>query len=229
MDIKKINKNQVDYYGDLFEKYSGTPMAVSSESEAHKKMRFEKIAAFIEKGVDTSLHDIGMGVGSFYEYLKDQNGFNNLKYSGSDILEEYVRTAQKKYPECDFYLRDIADKKIDESYDYVIMSGVFHQRRDVGINEWLWFSRELIRNAFSMANKSLVVNFVSGYVDYYQPNIYYCDLMRFINFVFEELSRFFVVDHCYPLYEFTVCISKEKHIMKKYPQKEFTKYFSNAK
>lgn len=229
MSIKKIYENQIEYYRDLFEKYKGLPMAVSSESIAHKELRFSKIISFIEKNKNISVHDIGMGVGSFYEYIKKIREFRNVEYSGSDIFEGYVKEARNKYPECLFYLRDITLEKVNENYDYVILSGVFHQRREIGIKEWTVFSRKLIKNAFEICKRGLIVNFVSNYVDYYQPNIYYCDLSRFIGFVEEELSRYFIVDHCCPLYEFTVFVCKEDYIREKYHQQEFVKYYIDKK
>ena len=105
------------------------------------------------------------------------------------------------------------------------MSGVFHQRRDTSIPQWERFSQSLLKNSFKMANKGIAFNFISPFVDFYQEEVYYCNLPKLLNFINDELSRFMQVDMSYSLYELTVYVFQEDYIRTRFPQNEFKRYF----
>ena len=223
--MKKIRESQKNYFRYLLAKNPGTPMAVSSESWAHKELRFGQISRIFEDDNNFTIHDVGMGLADYYAYL--QNTFPDLtfEYSGTEILPEFYEEASRRFPSCKFYIRDIAEQSYDDCYDYVVMSGLFHQRRNISIHEWEAFTHNLISNAFQMCKKAVGFNFISPFVDYYQTEVYYCNLPKLLNFINDELSRFFVINHNYALFEFTAFVYKECYIASSYPQPEFRKYF----
>jgi len=233
MNENKTRESQERIYRDLYEKHTDTPKAVSSESWEHKFLRYKNICKIFyddeewvtDSGGRISLHDIGMGVADLYAYIKNQFGDKKICYSGSDILEEFVMCAKRRYPEFDFYHRDIAEATFDDKYDYLVMSGVFHQRQDIIIKDWENFSQRIIKNAFSMCKKGVAFNFISPFVDFYQTQVYYCNFPKLLNFINDNLSRFFEIKHNYALYEFTVCVYQEAYIKTKHHQPEFQKYF----
>jgi hypothetical protein len=217
--------NQERIYRELFEKHKGTTMAVSSESPAHKRMRFERIAGVFANDNDFSVHDVGMGIADLNAYLLETMPDKKFTYSGTEILPEYVDAARERFPELEFMHRDVAEVLPADRHDYVVMSGVFHQRRESSIREWEAFSQQIIRNAFHMANKGIAFNFISPFVDFYQTQVYYCNLPKLINFINDDLSRFFEIRHDYALFEFTVYVYKEPYMLERFPQPEFRKYF----
>jgi hypothetical protein len=218
-------KAQENLYRELFINHKGTPMATSSESWEHKKLRFSQLAEIFLQEDKIEVHDVGMGTGSFYEFLIDYFPGRKISYSGTEILNEYVIECQKNFLDSSFYCRDLAEKKGDDMYDYLILSGIFHQRRNSTIKEWESFSQSILKNSFEMAVKGIAFNFISPFVDFYQTEVYYCNLPKLLNFINDELSRFFTIRHNYALFEFTVFVYKEKHIKSIYPQTEFQKYF----
>mgnify|MGYP003575259216 CR=1 FL=1 len=226
--INSTRLSQQQVYLNLYEGYKGTPMAVSSESLAHKALRFSQIASIFKDEDDISVHDIGMGIADFYQFLLEKSPGKKISYSGTEILPEFVAESSNRFPECKFYLRDVAEQAFDDHYDYVVMSGVFHQRRDSTIPEWERFYQELLVNAFSMCRKGLAFNFISPFVDFYQTEVYYCNIYKLLNFLTEKLSRFFTIQHNYALFEFTVFVYKEEFVLEKHPQAEFRKYFKTA-
>ena len=218
-------KIQEKHYRELFQKHRGTTMAVSSESPAHKELRFEHIAEIFENDDEFSVHDIGMGISDFYSFLEKKFSNKKINYSGSDILKEFVDESVSRYPNLDFYHRDISVEKVSDKYDYVIMSGLFHQRRESSIREWEKFACNIIRNAFEMSQKGIAFNFISPFVDFYQTEVYYSNLVKIINFINDDLSRFFEIKHHYALFEYTVFVFTKDYIKSQHPQKEFQKYF----
>jgi len=76
-----------------------------------------------------------------------------------------------------------------------------------------------------MSRKGIAFNFISPFVDFYQTEVYYSNLLKIINFINDELSRFFVLKHHYALFEYTVFVFQEDYIRPQYSQIEFQKYF----
>ena len=213
------------HFAELFHRHVGTPMAVSSESAAHKQLRYDRLTRILPAKGAVSVHDVGMGMGALGEYLIEQRGDLQLEYSGSDIVPEYVDHCRKHFPDCSFHLRDLAESAASEQYDYVLMSGVFHQMRETPRADWEAFAQTLIANCFKMSRVGVAFNFVSEFVDFHQPHVYYCDLSKLLHFVNGRLSRFFTLDHAYPLFEFTVFVYHESHIAAMNTEPEFQKYF----
>lgn len=223
--MEDIAHIQEAYYSKLYNDYKGTPMAVSSESLKHKELRYKNISGVFGEEDSFSLHDVGMGLGDYYGFLNKYYSDRKIIYSGSDILQDYVIESSRRFPDRKFYLRNLATSLAEDKYDYLILSGVFHQRRDTSIKNWEQYMQILISNCFAMSNKGIAFNAVTQFVDYYQPNIYYCNIHKLIEFINHRLSRFFTLKHDYALYELTVYVYKEEYIQHKYNEKEFEKYF----
>lgn len=203
-------------------------MAVSSESAAHKRLRYEQLARVFSDDDCFSVHDIGMGLGDFYDYIQREHAGRTVAYSGSEILQEFCVDARKRFPNVNVLQRDLSDAVFADRYDYVVLSGVFHQRRSTTIPEWELYWQRLLYNAFTMCNKAVAFNFVSPFVDFYQAEVYYCNIHKLIGFVVDHLSRFFEINHAYALYEFTVFVYRPDYIKGRHGQPEFQKYFKGG-
>lgn len=221
----KTRPSQEKIYKELYEQHKGTPMAVSSESWNHKHTRFNMVCDILRNDDNITVHDVGMGIADMGAFIKNQFPEKNIQYSGTEILEEYVKEAEERFPASKFYTRDVAEQSFDDHYDYLLLSGVFHQRRDSPIRDWEKFSQQILKNAFKMCNKGIAFNFISPFVDFYQTQVYYANLPKLINFINDDLSRFFEIRHNYALFEFTVYVYKEEYIKTQYIQPEFQKYF----
>mgnify|MGYP005864441023 CR=1 FL=1 len=164
--MKKVRKAQEEIYRELYNKHKGSPMAVSSESKAHKKLRFDMISRIFRDDNKFSLHDIGMGIGDYYEYLLDYHGEKKIEYSGSEILRQFCDEAENRFPDINFFHRDIAEQPFDEAYDYLIMSGLFHQRRETKFKNWEDVADNILYKSFLRCKKGIAVNFISPFVDF---------------------------------------------------------------
>lgn len=224
----KTRESQENIYRELYEKHKGTPMAVSSESVNHKQKRFEMICGiFADDNEPVTVHDVGMGLADLGKYIQANFPDKHIEYSGTEILDEYVNEARLTFPDSVFYNRDLAESDFQDRYDYLLLSGVFHQRRESSIRDWEKFSQNILRNTFKMCTKGIAFNFISPFVDFYQTQVYYANLPKLINFINDDLSRFFEIKHNYALYEFTVYVYQEAYIKEKSPQPEFQKYFKS--
>ena len=201
-------------------------MATSSESLEHKKLRFSMISETFSNDNDFSIHDVGMGLAQFYDFFKNKYPDKHFEYSGTEIVPEYFDNCKEKYPDLSFYLRNLAETIITEQYDYVIMSGVFHQIRETKRKEWEFYIQKLLTNSFVGVKKAMVFNVVSPFVDFYQTQVYYCNLSKLLNFINDDLSRFWTIKQNYPLFEMTITVYNQDYIKLLYPQLEFKKYWS---
>ena len=74
----------------------------------------------------------------------------------------------------------------------------------------------------------MAFNLISPYVDFYQTEVYYANIQKYLNFIVSDLSRFFEIHHNYALFEMTIFVYKEEYIKSNHPESEFQKYFSQG-
>lgn len=82
---KSIAQLQADYYGNLFEKHGPGVDAVASGQQVYKDLRYEKLSRLFCGDDLFSIHDVGFGIGHYYEYLKSRFPEKNIIYSGSEV------------------------------------------------------------------------------------------------------------------------------------------------
>ncbi len=227
MDYNEIVRNQREHWQKLATEFAGSVHAVGSESMAHKHLRYEKISELFEDEHDFSVHDIGPGIGDFYEYLRTRFAGRECDYSASEITPEYCEIAHQRFPDISFYNRDILAKPVDEIYDYVVLSGVFHQQGSVRHREWVSYMKALLEGAWAMARRGIAFNVLSSHADFYKPGNYYADLTEIQLYLMRRFSRFSRVDQSYPLFEATFLVYKPEYVRKRYPQSEFGRYMQN--
>jgi len=225
MANNKVSNTQKEYYGALYKKYKYSPKAVASAKQIYKELRYEKLSRIFEKDNEFTIHDVGMGLGHYYEYLKKRYARKKYEYSGTEVVKKFCEYCKKRYPEAKFCYRDIASKSYMDKYDYLIFGGTFYHPCNTTRKEWEKYMFSMLKNAFAMANKGIAFNCITELCDYYERGLYYCNIAKMINYINDNLSRYFIIEHAYPLYELTVYVYRESHIKKMYPHRDFNKYF----
>src|SRR5437016_1550551 len=109
-------------YRGLFQKYGDAPEATQLSLEG-KRFRYRKLMDIADLR-NRRILDLGCGIGDFYPFLIEK--FGDLDYTGIDIVPEMVDHAARKYPRARFLCRDLFKDDLDETYDYVLSSGVFN-------------------------------------------------------------------------------------------------------
>ena len=218
MNLDKITQDQRNHWKSMAYSNAGSVAAVGSESLAHKHLRYEKLLALIPDKNNFTLHEVGPGVCDFYGYLKSSYpNASSIVYSASEITSEYCDIARKTYPGIEIYNRDIlSGGAADEKYDYLILSGVFHQLGNASHRHWIEYMQELLLTAWGLTNKALVFNVLTSYADFYKPGNFYANLTELQCYVVRRLSRFLKMDCSYPLFEATISVFRSEFIEKKY-------------
>lgn len=218
-----IVKKQQQVYTKQFLKHGDSPEGTFNQNDVIQTLRFDRlIREFNFDGTTAELHDVGCGICDLYEYLKSRKV--EVKYSGTDVVPEMKALAIKKYPTMEFHVQDIINTEIKKQYDYVTLAGVFNLPGDVNREDWAKFCIEMILKMFEMCKKAISFNFLSTKADFYHPDMYYASPSQIFDFCTSNLSRHVVVDHSYPLHEFTVTVYKTEDIRERFFDEALKKY-----
>lgn len=197
--------------------------AVGSESMEHKNLRYALVSKVFEDERDFSLLDVGAGVGDYYGFLKQAHPDRNIRYFGLDIVPEFRLLAERRYPGIQMSGADVLSDDIGR-YDYVVMSGLFHQRGDCTETEWTRFMHQMLERAFAISNEGVVFNVISHHAEFRREGNFYVNVGQIVDWLASTLSRFYWVSHASPLFEATVAVYKADVVRGKYPSDTFARY-----
>lgn len=156
-----------------------------------------------------TLLDFGCGASHLYDYLQ-RSRFVGLEYHGLDASAEFCALSLKKYPQNDYVCLDvIAEPERLGEFDYVVMNGVFTEKRDLTFEEMFEYFKQVLRLVFPKVRCGLAFNVMSKAVDWEREDLFHLPTDTLIAFLVGELSRNFVIRNDYGLYEYTVYVYRE--------------------
>jgi cyclopropane fatty-acyl-phospholipid synthase-like methyltransferase len=222
---KDIIEAQLKVYRDNFIKHGDSPLGTRQNNRETQFLRFERLVKNVEFTRDEkiSIHDIGSGLCDMNEFLEAKQ--LNCTYSGTEIVQEMIDVAQKKFPTIELFNRDILKEEIKDTYDYVVSSGMFNMPGNVPEEDWKNFVFSIIKKMFSMCTKAISFNLLTTHKTFTDPSLFYLSPEEVLSMCMKELSRFVTIDHSYALYEYTVTVHKKEHLKTTYESDFFSKYF----
>ena len=207
--MKKNYKEIVDHYENCLLLHGDNHLGVDWPNEEDAIKRYGIMLDVIrDQSVNNSVLDFGCGTAHLLEYIHS-NEIGNINYSGLDISPLFVQKAAEKFPETVFYESDILDNKNDlPSFDYIILNGVFTEKRNLTQAEmWKYFC-ELITAVFEKCDKGIAFNVMSKNVDWEREDLFHLSIDILTKFLCDNLSRNFIIRNDYGLYEYTVYLLK---------------------
>lgn len=153
---------------------------------------------------NSSILDVGCGLGAFYDYLLEIHP--KVNYAGTDINHNMVIGALERHPDISFIHADIvtqSEKLKNKMFDYVFLSGALNLSEDKHED----IIGEVMRSMFSLANKGVGINFLSIFSDYFSPGEYYCNPEKILKLAFSITSKV-ALRHDYMPHDFTVYLYK---------------------
>ncbi len=216
MDYLKI----VNHYEKCFEQHGDSPKGVDWTREDQVDTRYQVMLELIqyrEKSANVNqpvdLLDYGCGLSHLYEYIK-KHKLNRLSYSGLEISPTFYEASKVKYPKNHYYLLDILsqvdEKKLDRTFDYIVMNGVFTEKRELSHEQMFDYFKQVMRKVYPLANKGIAFNLMSKQVDWEKEFLFHVPLDDLAFFLTKELTRDFVIRNDYGLYEYTVYVYKNE-------------------
>jgi SAM-dependent methyltransferase len=196
--------NVTSFFGGLVDQYGYDLRSLDFGARESQLKRFEVIAQYLPD-TEFSLLDVGCGFAELADFLESQ-GFK-VKYRGIDLTPQMIEQASKRRPDLNLMSGNIVDGVIDDTFDYVISSGIFYM---MGENaEQLMM--ELVQKMFSMARRRVIFNTISTWADRTQPGEFYADPLRTIS-ACREITRNMVFRHDYMPHDFTIVLNKPGHL-----------------
>jgi SAM-dependent methyltransferase len=203
----KFDVNEIiSYYRSKLQEFGSSAKGMDWKNEETQYLRFDIISRYIDFSSKPSVLDVGCGNGEFLNYC-NLKGLP-VKYVGLDVIPEMVELTRKRFGNESAILGNILSLSNALQFDYVIASGTFNAKLTASEDMWREYFFENIRSMFGQSVRATVFNCMSHHVDYRYDRLYYATEEEISNFAIKNLSRKYIIDHSYPLFEMTIAIIK---------------------
>lgn len=202
----------VKHYEECLARHGDTHLGVDWPNAQDAKKRYSVMLGVIRRKDESepiSLLDFGCGASHLYEYLHAHQQIN-FHYTGLDVSTTFCDLSRNKYPKNDYLCIDVlAEPERLGEYDYVVMNGVFTEKRELDFDEMFEYFKQVLRVVFSKTRRGIAFNVMSKAVEWERNDLFHVPADLLITFLVSELSRHFVIRNDYGLYEYTVYVYKE--------------------
>ena len=213
MEEKKY-LNIVSHYEACLEQYGDSHLGVDwpKAEDVHKRHRVMLDVIRPEsRGTKVSLLDFGCGAAHLNEYILEQ-GLLQIEYAGLDLSEKFVQLARSKFPANSFFLMDLLESDASlPMFDYIVLNGVFTEKRELAFDEMLVYFKELLPRVFAHARVGMAFNVMTKHVDWERHDLFHLPFDTLAAFLKTELTRHFVFRNDYGLYEYTTYVYRESN------------------
>jgi SAM-dependent methyltransferase len=209
--MKPTYKEIAKHYEDCLKKHGDNHLGMDWPRKEDADTRYQVMLDIIYFNKDTapenSLLDFGCGTGHMLSYIGEKN--ISVNYSGLDISPLPIEMATRKYPDVAFYCLDVLEEKQKlPKFDYIVMNGVFTEKRQLTFEDmWDFFCR-MLQYVFERSNKGVAFNVMSKNVAWEREDLFHVPQDMLTRFLCEKLSRNYIIRNDYGLFEYTVYIYK---------------------
>jgi SAM-dependent methyltransferase len=198
----------IEYYRSKLAEHGPGARGMDWKDQNSQQLRFEVIARHIDFSRAPSILDVGCGSGGFLEHCRECG--HEIDYLGIDVCPEMVAVCRGLHGDQSARQATAGDLEAwDEQYDYVIASGTFNAKLDAEEAEWQDYFHGSILAMFRVCRVAVIVNMMTSFVDYRYDRLYYATPQEIATLAVTKMSRRFVIDHNYPLYEMTAAIYRQ--------------------
>ena len=200
----------IEHYENCLARHGDTHLGVDWPNQHDTEKRYRVMLEVVRdecKGL--TLLDFGCGASHLYPYLLNSR-YAALEYHGLDASRAFCELSLSKYPRNDYTCLDVleAPERLGE-FDYVVMNGVFTEKRELSFDKMFEYFQRVLRVVFPKVRSGLAFNVMSKAVDWERNDLFHLPADLLIAFLTKELSRHFVIRNDYGLYEYTVYVYKE--------------------
>jgi len=201
----------VAHYEDCLARHGDTHLGVDWPNREDALKRYRVMLDLIgptAPGERTSLLDFGCGASHLYEYMIER-GLTGIEYSGLDLSEPFIALSREKFPQNTYHWMDaLGPGAILPASDYVVMNGVFTEKREMTFDAMLAYFKRLTGLVFASARVGIAFNVMSKQVEWERDDLFHLPLDTLADFLTSELSRNFIIRNDYGLYEYTTYVYK---------------------
>lgn len=189
-------------YQKSFAKHGAKPQALQWLSSEAAQVRYQNLLADLKLD-GKSILDIGCGFGDIIPHI--QAKAKKFRYLGIDIVPEFIKVAQNRYPNCQFQQGDYT--KIISPHDIILCSGVLNNK--VTGNQYQ-YRQNAINIMFDHAQEALAFNMAGSHP---QPQnrdkwkVYYVDSQKILKYC-QNLASKVILRQDYRPRDFTIIMFK---------------------
>ena len=211
----------VSHYENCLDRHGDTHLGVDWPNADDATRRYQVMLDVIRRPSPAdavSLLDLGCGAAHLLQHMHAA-AVENVTYAGLDLSPRFVALARRKFPDNVFYCMDLLEAPDDGDasggqgdgaglprFDYVIMNGVFTERRSLSFDEMLAYFKRLLKRVWSRATRGVAFNVMSKQVDWEREDLFHLPFDTLATFLTRELTRDFVIRNDYRLYEYTTYV-----------------------
>lgn len=206
MEYKQIYR----HYENCLDKYGDNHRGVDWPNKEDVDKRFNTMLSIInDKNKNIKLLDFGCGCGELLTFIRNKK-IENLEYYGLDISKKFIDLCKKKFPDTKFYCVDIIKDNISflPKFDYVIINGVFTEKINLSHEEMFTFFSIILKTIFLKTNVGIAFNTMSPIVDFKRDDLFYLSHDELGKFLHQNLTRNYIINNNYQLWECTTFVYK---------------------
>jgi SAM-dependent methyltransferase len=198
----------VEHYESCLARHGDSHLGVDwpkmRDAETRYRVMLELIPASLPSIV--KLLDFGCGASHLYEHIV-ANGATGIEYSGLDLSPKFVELSRKKFPKNHYICADILDDPdAVPTVDYIVMNGVFTEKRSLTFDEMLAYFERMLTAVFAKAERGIAFNAMSTHVDWERADLFHLPFDTLARILIRALTRNFVIRNDYGLYEYTTYV-----------------------
>ena len=204
----KKYKEIVEHYEACLAKYGDTHLGVDWPRPEDAKTRYRVMLELIRQPHPpaVTLLDFGCGASHLYEHILAA-GFVGIEYIGLDLSPNFVELSRRKFPQNRYVCADILEEpEALPACDYIVMNGVFTEKRGLTFDEMLAYFQRMLIAVFSKARLGIAFNAMSKHVDWERDDLFHLPFDTLAGFLTASMTRNFVIRNDYGLYEYTTYV-----------------------
>lgn len=201
---EQLREKSISKLKELFNTY-GVDERSLGWTKNKQNLRFAQIASRFDIN-SASVLDVGCGFADLLTFLKDNFDANEFKYTGIDIMSDFIEVASKKHPEAEFYTSDLFNFSSDRKYKYVVACGCLTYLNPNNEDDAYELIEAFISKMLNLCEDDGVVaiHFLSDKVDYHSSaDDFHTSPERILSLAY-KFSRRVVLDNS--VFPFETCL-----------------------
>jgi hypothetical protein len=198
----------VEHYESCLRRHGDNHRGVDWPNAADAQTRYRVMLEVIRKHHSQAVRllDLGCGASHLYHYILESN-CDAIDYSGLDLSPKFIQLCRNKFPDRAYHCLDILDPaSAIPAFDYVVMNGLFTEKRSLSFDEMWDYVQAMLERAFEIASIGMAFNVMSKHVDWEREDLFHLPFDPLAEFLTRRISRHFVIRNDYGLYEYTVYV-----------------------
>jgi SAM-dependent methyltransferase len=196
----------VAYYDACLRQHGDTHLGADWSSARDTATRYRVMLDVIRSPPTTtvSLLDFGCGASRLLDFILSE-GRSGIAYSGLDLAPEGLALSRRKYGGVPYYGLDVLAPGAElPAFDYVVMNGVFTERRELEVEEMFAYMLSVLETMFARTRVGLAFNVMSAHLGWALPHLFHVPFDRLAVALAGRLTRHVVVRADYGLPDYTV-------------------------